>query len=195
MWRTSKSILIVAKNLTAESLNRLLAEFSEDQRQAAAAYTNLRDSLIRFFTLKGDSEPEAAADETLDRTAAKLTANTPVENITKYSFGVARLIFLERLRLARKEKNAANFYAKKNALANDDEETDDFQFFRDCFRGLTAAERNFLQSYFADLPFKGLNELRHRLTEETGVSIEQMRVKIFRLRKRLENCVRQKTRK
>ena len=142
MWQTSESTLIVAKNLTVESLNRLLAEFSADERQAAAAYTNLRDSLIRFFELKGDSEPESAADETLDRTAAKVAANTPIDNLTKYSFGVARLIFLERLRLAQKEKNAAaDFYAEKTVSANENEETDDFQFFRECLRGCLKSPR------------------------------------------------------
>ena len=181
----------MTKNLTSESLNRLLAELSEDERQAAAAYTHLRDSLVRFFDLKGDFEPEAAADETLDRTAAKVAANTPIDDVKKYSFGVARLIYLERLRLFQKQKNAAeDFYAGKDTATNNAEETDDFQFLRDCFKSLSVTDRNFLQSYFADLPYEKLTGVRNRLTVETGVPIKQMRVKIFRLRKRLENCVR-----
>ncbi len=180
----------MAKNLTSESLNLLLARFSEDERQAAVAYTNLRDSLIRFFALKGDSEPEAAADETLDRTALKVAADTPIDNIAKYSFGVARLIFLERMRLARKEKNAVeDFYTEREVLFID-AETDDFKFFRECFDRLPTVERTFLQSYFTDAPYEKLIETRRRLTVETGVSINQIRVKVSRLRKRLENCVR-----
>ncbi len=182
----------MAKTLTAESLNLLLAEFSEDKREAAAVYTNLRDSLVRFFALKGDSEPEAAADATLDRTAVKVAQQTPIDDIKKYSFGVARLIFLERLRLSQKEKNAAeDFHHETNKLSND-VVTDDFQFFRECFKSLPAKDKIFLQGYFTDAPYEKLTELRRRLTEEVGVSVEQMRVKIFRLRKRLENCVRSK---
>ena len=106
----------MAKNLTAESLNSLLAKFSDDEREAAAAYTNLRDSLVRFFQLKGDVMPDAAADATLDRVALKIAENAPIENITKYSFGVARLIFFERWRLSQKQSNAVkDYYAEKNA--------------------------------------------------------------------------------
>lgn len=179
----------MAKNLTSESLNLLLAKFSEDERQAAVAYTNLRDSLVRFFALKGDSEPEAAADETLDRTALKVAADTPIDNITKYSFGVARLIFLERMRLARKETNAAEDFYTGKGVSPIDAETDDFKFFRECFDGLPPAERTFLQSYFTDAPYQKIIETRRRLTSEAGVSINQIRVKVSRLRKRLENCV------
>ena len=179
----------MAKNLTSESLNLLLAKFSEDKRQAAVAYTNLRDSLVRFFTLRGDHEPEAAADETLDRTALKVAERAPIDNITKYSFGVARLIFLERLRHAQKEKNAAEgFYTGKQVFLIE-AETDDFKFFRECFNRLPDDDRNFLQIYFTDAPYEKLIETRRRLTDESGVSINQIRVKVSRLRKRLENCV------
>ena len=191
MWRAQKlNFKIVAKNLTSESLNLLLARFSEDERQAAAAYTNLRDSLVRFFALKGDHEPEAAADETLDRTALKVAERAPIDNINKYSFGVARLIYLERLRLSQKEKNAAeDFYAGKQVFLMA-AETDDFKFFRECFSRLPEDERHFLQTYFTDAPYEKLIETRRRLTDEAGVSINQIRVKVSRLRKRLEDCVR-----
>lgn len=180
----------MAKNLTSESLNLLLAKFSEDERQAAVAYTTLRDSLVRFFALKGDSEPEAAADETLDRTALKVAADTPIDDIKKYIFGVARLIYLERVRHSQKEKNAAeDFYAGKQVFLME-VETDDFKFFRECFNRLPTGERIFLQTYFTDAPYEKLIETRRRLTDEAGVSINQIRVKVSRLRKRLEKCVR-----
>ena len=179
----------MAKNLTSESLNLLLAGFSADERQAAVIYTNLRASLVRFFELKGDSEPEAAADETLDRTALKVAADTPIDNITKYSFGVARLIFLERSRLSQKVKKAAEDFYTGKEVSLIDAETDDFRFFRECFDGLPTVERTFLQSYFTDAPYQKIIETRRRLTVEAGVSINQIRVKVSRLRKRLENCV------
>ncbi len=182
--------LTVAKNLTAESLNLLLARFSADKRESAIVYTDLRDSLIRFFQLKGDAEPESAADETLDRTAAKIAAETPIIDVKKYCFGVARLIFLERTRLAHREKNAAEEFFKAGDSLTANSETNEFDFFRECFDSLPAADRNFLQNYFADLPYAELIESRRRLMGETGISLEQMRVKIFRLRKNLEKCVR-----
>ena len=182
----------MATKITAESFNRLLFKFSEDERQAAVAYTHLRDSLIRFFTLKGDSEPEAAADATLDRTAAKVAQNTPVGDIKKYSFGVARLIFLERRRFSQKEKIAAEDFYQGKTNASSDVENDDFYFFRECFKSLSNPDRTLLQNYFTDAPYQKIIETRHRLSDEKGFSINQLRVKISRLRKGLENCVRLK---
>lgn len=180
----------VEKNLTSQSLNRLLAELSENERQASAAYTNLRDSLVRFFELKGDSEPEAAADETLDRTAVKVAAETPIDDVKRYSFGVARLVFLERLRSSQKEKNAAEDFYRHKAVSTEESETGGFDFFRECFKALPTADRTFLERYFTDLPHEKTVEMRHRLSLETGVSLNQMRVRVSRLRKRLEECVR-----
>ena len=180
----------MSKNLTSQNFERLLAKLSADERQAAVAYTNLRDSLVRFFRLKGDHEPEAAADETLDRTALKVAADTPIDNVTKYSFGIARLIFLERLRGENREKSAAVGFYGARIVAPNVEESDDFQYMRDCLRRLPADERDFLQSYFADDSHDNLIVIRQRLTAENGVSINQIRVKVSRLRKRLEDCVR-----
>lgn len=189
---------MVTKNLTSHALNSLLARFSEDERQSAAHYTALRDSLVRFFELKGDAEPETAADETLDRTALKVAADTPIDDVKKYSFGVARLIFLERRRFSKKEQlAAADFYGrdKISTASIENAETDDFHFLRECFESLSSAERAFLQTYFADLPAAKLTEQRRRLTVEKEISLNQMRVKVSRLRKRLENCVRARRKK
>ncbi len=189
---------MVTKNLTSHALNSLLARFSEDERQSAAHYTALRDALVRFFELKGDAEPETAADETLDRTAAKVAANTPIDDVKKYSFGVARLIFLERLRFSKKERLAAeDFYERgKTSAANvANADTDDFHLLRECFESLPTAERVFLGDYFADLPAAALTEQRRRLTVEKEISLNQMRVKVSRLRKRLDRCVRARRKK
>ncbi len=114
------------KILTAESYSLLLQTFSSDEEAAAIALTKLRDSLVRFFQIKGDFSPEEAADETLDRIATKLGEDVLIENVTKYSFGVARLVFLENLRKMQKAKKALEDYRAENERQKVGEETDAF---------------------------------------------------------------------
>ena len=182
----------MTKNITTESFSNLLEAFSSDKTEAGIAYAKLRDSLVRFFTLKGDFEPETAADETLDRVALKLSENGEIEDLTKYSFGVARFIFLERIKANKKEKVAVEeFYADQTAFV-ESEETDDFAPFRDCFEKLPDDEKNILRDYFADIPFAQVFVYRQELSEKYKISLNNLRMKIFRLRQRLENCVKKK---
>ena len=180
------------KNLTAESYSLLLQTFSSDEEAAAIDFTKLSDSLVRFFQIKGDSSPEEAADETLDRVAVKLGEAVLIENLTKYSFGVARLVFLENLRKAQKSKNALENYRAENERQKADGETDDFSPLRECFESLADDEKKILRAYFADLSHAELDEKRQKLTASLGVSLNNLRLKIFRLRRRLEDCVRGK---
>jgi len=183
----------VAKNLTAESYSLLLKAFSSNEVKAAAALSKLRDALVRFFQIKGDADAEESADETLDRVATKLTEAVLIEDLTKYSFGVARLVFLENLRKTQKAKKAFGQYQAETLLRQKaGEEIDDFAFLRECFAELKDDEKQILQAYFADLPPVELDEKRRKLTASLGVSQNNLRLKIFRLRRRLEDCVRGK---
>ena len=170
----------------------LLQTFSSDEETAAIDFTKLRDSLVRFFQIKGDSSPEEAADETLDRVAVKLGEAVLIENLTNYSFGVARLVFLENLRKTEKSKKALENYRAKNERQNTDEETDDFSPLRECFESLADNEKKILRAYFADLPHAELDKERRKLTALLDVSLNNLRLKVFRLRRRLEDCVRGK---
>ncbi len=170
----------------------LLQTFSSDEEAAAIDFTRLRDSLVRFFQIKGDAAPEESADETLDRVAAKLGEAVQIENLTKYSFGVARLIFLENLRKTQNSKKALDNYRAENKRQNLDDEKDGFSPLRECFAELAEDERKILRAYFADLPRAELDEERQKLTASLGISLNNLRLKIFRLRRRLENCVRGK---
>lgn len=180
---------------TDNSLQILLAACALDPDEAVTIYTVLRNSLVRFFELKGDSDPEEAADVTLDRAAQKLAQNVAVENLTNYCFGIARLVFLERVRAAQKGKIAAEeFQQNQIASAADDETTDDFEVFRECFETLPDAQRNLLQKYFAAEPFAEIAAHRAKLCREYNVSLNNLRLKVFRLRQTLENCVKNKLR-
>ncbi len=179
-------------NLTPENLTKLLAAFSDNQAMAGEAYTKLRDSLIRFFQIKGDSDPDDSADETLDRVASKISQNVPIPDLTKFSFGIARFVFLERIKLDEKQRIAAKgFYADKISI-KPEAETDAFSPLRECFNHLADDEKQILQEYFADIPHPNLLEQRKKMQIKYDISLSGLRVKIFRLRERLGNCLKEK---
>ena len=182
----------MTKNITSESFDRLLDAFSSDKTEAGLAYSKLRDSLVRFFEIKGDFAPNEAADATIDRVVLKLSQIREIDDLTKYSFAVARFIFLERLRLSNNERIAAEgFYADKINLKTEIED-DEFAPLRECFEKLDEDEKNILEKYFADVPHSKLIENRGEICIENNISANHLRLKVFRLRKTLHNCVKKK---
>ena len=182
----------MANHLNAQSYSLLLRTLSPDEDAASLAYSKLLNSLVRFFELKGDSDGEQSADETLDRVSSKLSGNVLIEDLTKYSFGVARLVFLENLRKIQSQEKALKNYHLENDRQSIDDETDDFSQMRECFDQLTRSDRDLLHKYFADMRRSELDEERRKLAASLGASQNKLRLKIFRLRRKLEDCVRSK---
>ena len=178
-----------------KSLQMLLEVRSSNQDEAGVVYNELRNSLVRFFQIKGDSDPDEAADLTLDRAALKIPKDTLVENLKGYCFGVARFIFLERVRLTKKLNAAADeFYRGRDSSNIVQEADDEYALLRECFEKLTSAEKLLLRGYFIDLSFSELDKRRRQICLENDITPNNLRLKVFRLRQRLENCVKNKLR-
>lgn len=178
------------KPLTSVSFAKLLKAFSSDETKAALAYTKLRDSLVRYFQIKGISDADEAADATIDRVADKLSQNTNIEDLTKYAFGVAKNVFLERLRSAQIHSRAVDkFYLKTSNFKNLNE-NHHLEAFRECFKNLYSDEQELLINYFADLPADELFENRQNLADRQRISLNALRIRVTRLRKLLEDCLR-----
>ena len=181
----------MANYLNAKSYSLLLKALSPNEEAAASLFIKLRDSLVRFFELKGDVDPIQSADETLDRVSTKLQS-VVIEEMTRYSFGVARLIFLENLRKLQREEKALKDYSIDNDRQASTDDDDPYAWMRDCFGELPDESKGLLSAYFADMPRNELDEERERLAGSMGVSLNSLRLKVFRLRRRLEDCVRGK---
>lgn len=187
--------MAVESNHLNKSLQKLIESCSSNQDEAAIAYNELRNSLVRFFQVKGDSDPDEAADLTLDRAALKISKNTSIENLMGYCLGVARFIFLERVKRTKKLNDAAaEFYRRRNSSEIFQETDDELFVFRECLEELTNAEKLFLRSYFVDLPSSELEKRRRQICVENDITPNTLRLKVFRLRQRLENCVKNKLR-
>lgn len=183
--------MVVESNQFNKPLQGLFEICSSNQDEAGIVYNELRNSLVRFFQIKGDFDPDEAADSTLDRAALKIPKDTLIENLTGYCFGVARFIFLERIKHTKRLNSAAvEFYRQRNLSQINSETNDEFLVFRECFEKLTDIEQLFLRGYFADLTFAELEKSRRQICVENDITPNNLRLKVFRLRQRLENCVK-----
>jgi DNA-directed RNA polymerase specialized sigma24 family protein len=180
------------KSLTSESLKKLLEAFSADETEASRLYTKLCAALVRFFHLKGVTDADKSADDTIDRVADKINQGAKVEDLRKFAFGVARFVYLENLRREEAATRAASeFYLKDSATA-EFEESDHLETFRECFKNLYDHERKLLLDYFQDLPPDELFKNRQKLAERERIELNALRNKVSRLRKRLEECLGKK---
>lgn len=179
----------MAKSLTSKSLAKLLNAFSTDEAAAALAYTKLRDALVRYFQVKGVSDPFEAADATIDRVADKVEENTSIEDLTKFSFGVAKFIFFERARIAKSQMRAADGFYLKTGFVENPLDRDHLDPLRECFLSLSKDDKKLLSMYFADMSADEIFLFRQKTADYHNISLNTLRIRVSRLRKRLEDCV------
>ena len=182
----------MAKSLTSESLTKLLKAFSRDEVEAAHAYQDLRDSLVRFFRLKGISDCDKAADDTIDRIPERISETTKDEDIKYIAFSIAKFVFLEKVREERKQGAAVDGFYLKNDAPRASGAADEFERLRECFARLYENERELLIRYFADLPPDELAAHRQKLARQAGIDLNSLRNRVSRLRRRLEECANEK---
>jgi DNA-directed RNA polymerase specialized sigma24 family protein len=87
----------------------------------------VRGRLVRFFEWRGAQVPEDLADETLERVARKLAVGTPIDDLRKYIFGVARFVAREALRPVKPEPSGAlgEETSQETGAANDPDDDEE----------------------------------------------------------------------
>src|ERR1700723_2343835 len=103
---------------------RTLLERLAIDDDVATAYERLRTRLVTFFRLTFPVEAEALADEAIDRLARRLQDGTPVDHLTGYALGIARLLVLETGARQRKEDQAARGAMLEAELNEQDSDAD-----------------------------------------------------------------------
>ena len=84
--------------LTKEAFERLLSSLDARRDRAGEKYESVRRKLTEFFEARGSLSPADHADETINRVARKLEEGENVQDLSRYFYGVARLLLKETLR-------------------------------------------------------------------------------------------------
>ena len=178
--------------LTPEEFEALLAMLHSDREVAGRMYEETRNRLIRLFRLWGCTDAEAQADETFNRVARKVAQGQVREPSKPFPFiaGVARNVFLEWLRKQRRIPIPGPGSEDGPPYSQPEEEPDfRLEYVRQCLKTLAAAHCRLLLRYFED---KERIRSRKILCEELGIPMNALRIRVHRLRRKVEACVEEK---
>jgi DNA-directed RNA polymerase specialized sigma24 family protein len=170
-------------DLNQGSFDRLLAWLHSDREQAGKRYEEIRRRLIKIFTCRGCREAEELADETINRVARKTEeiAGTYSGDPALYFYGVANKVRLE-------------YFRKKPAPPlpppppQSDETEREYECLDQCMHRLTSNNRDLVLQYYQEEKEAKI-EHRKRLSRQLGIGINALRLRAFRIREILQQCV------
>ena len=155
-------------------------------------YQSIRIKLIRYFDWQRCVAAEELTDETIDRVAKRIAQGQQIENLGGFFYGVARLVLKEFQRKEQKQQRAsANLPTSTEEVSNDDED-DAVQLRRECnkkcLEDLAEAERDLIVPY-CQPDGRSNKERRQDIATKLGIKRENLRLKVYRIRHKLDKCV------
>lgn len=186
---------------TPEAWDKFLLLLDDDREVAGEKYENIRKRLIFYFECRKRHESEDLADETITRVIKRYYEGVQIDEVMRYCYGVARIVFLETLVAERRTDAVQEELIRFSTPFNPPEDSDDTQelhvlmiTFDECMEELSMENRSFILSYYDDSGRAKINK-RKSLTEKLGVSRNAVTLRAFQIRKKLEKCIKSHLRK
>lgn len=181
-----------ASPVPPENFEEILAWLNPDREIAATIYVQLRHDLAKIFTFRGCADPEGLTDEVFDRVAKKLHEILPtyVGDPRLYFRGVANNVVKEDLKRAKAQVSLEESKLPEPMTTehNEDDTEDIEECLRSCLQKLSAENRKLLVEYFAKQKQAKIDH-RSELAHQLGISVENLRVKVYRIRVSLQGCI------
>lgn len=172
-----------------DSFEETLAWLSSDREVAAEMYLQLRQDLGRIFVWRKCADPEGLTDEVFDRVARKIhvVRETYEGDPRLYFYAVANNIVKETYKkigthVPLEDVNLPN----QPGTSARDEDIDDC--LQQCLRKLNRETRQLILTYYAKDKQAKIDH-RQEVAQRLGISIESLRVKVYRIRESLEKCL------
>lgn len=179
------------RDMTEEELKVLLARLDPDPERAAVRYIEIHRRLTRLFEFRGCCDAESLADETLSRVSRRLAGGTEIQHPDPFGYccGVAHMLHKEVLREQGREQQWRSGHSPGFAWPEDSEEDRRMECLRRCLAGLPENQRRLVLRYHGeDDRIRG----RQELAQELGIALNALRIRAHRVRRDLEECVRQR---
>jgi DNA-directed RNA polymerase specialized sigma24 family protein len=173
--------------LTPASFDRLLLALHPDRDCAAEEYEKLRFKITKLLEWRGCPSPEEFADRVLDRLARRIEAGEQVEQIYSYCCGIAcMLLLLEGSRQAEKDRD---FERQLSAKTPDPPEIAiPMEIFERCLAQLPEESRELVLLYYHNDKQAKIDR-RRELADRLGMPLNALRLRVHRIRARLQKCV------
>jgi DNA-directed RNA polymerase specialized sigma24 family protein len=180
---------VEVSGLTPESLEALLAFLDPERDRAGSHYETIRRRLVRLFEWRGFGNAEDLADETINRVARRIQEGTEVRSADPYGYfcGVAHLLSKEIARRVARERAAFERDNWQPAPPADEPDEDDrLACLRRCLDRLPQDQRLLVLRYHQE---DDHIRSRQMLSQDLGVPMNALRIRVHRVRRKLEECV------
>ena len=174
--------------LEQEQFDRLLAWLDQDRERAGLVYEKIRWRLIRIFAARDCPVPEELADETIDRVARRIPdiATDYAGDKALYFFGVANNVHHEYLKRPAIPEGREKLRDDHPHGDPDKEQT--HTCLERCLSRLSSEARDMILRYYS-LEKQAKIGLRRQIADELGVSINTLRLRVLRMKEKLQPCV------
>lgn len=175
--------------LTHDSFETLLSWLAPEREAAGQKYETIRHRLIKIFYGRGFSNAEELADETINRVVRKIgdIAANYEGDPALYFYGIAQKVCLEACR----KKPEIPAKAEPSYQLTIDEESEEHLARSNCLNKclvvLSDEERDIVVQYYASEERTSI-EHRHKLAQQFNLTPNGLRVRAFRIRRRLQKC-------
>jgi DNA-directed RNA polymerase specialized sigma24 family protein len=186
--------------LSQDAFDTLLARLDPDRERAAALYEHIRRALITFFECRGSRTADEHADTTINRAARRLIEGTEIHtgNPASYFYGVAKNVLRESWDAAARGTSQLDTEAAEQIAIDPHRLHDELaarrlrerrlECLERCLSGLSGDHQSLINEYYqGETRLKIAN--RKRLADRLGIPINALRIRVLRLRERLEGCV------
>ena len=175
-----------------ESFDEILGWLNPDRDVAGSIYVQLRNDLAKIFTWNRCSDPEGLTDEVFDRVAKKVhdLKHTFVGDPKLFFYGVARNLIKE---IPKKVKLQVSLQGTEPASNPRNEAEQEIVAMREdclrsCLQKLSVDKRELILAYYAKEKQAKIDH-RTEMAQRLGISVETLRVKAYRIRGTLEQCI------
>lgn len=182
--------------LTPEAFESFLNCLDSDRERAGEKYEMLRQKLQRFFEWRGALNPDQLSDETMDRVSRKIIQGEVIYDVPGYVYGVARFVLRESWEKLQKERSShdsvdVNTLPSESVIKEGDDQIENQQVtqcLEHCLESLPAESRALILGYY-QLERGAKIQNRRQLADRLGIPMNALRIRVFRIRERLETCV------
>lgn len=179
-------------DIPPESLDEILAWLNPDRELAGCMYVDLRRGLVRIFAWNRCTDPEGMTDETFDRVAKKVhdLRDTFEGDPKLFFYGVARNLIKEYQKQVKSYVPIEDVEVPGSPPQEVEEESPDMraECLRACLGELTSEKRDLILAYYAKEKQAKIDD-RTEMARRLGVAIETLRVRMYRIRTTLEECI------
>ena len=178
--------------LTKEAFDDLLAWLGSDRERAGGKYEDIRQTLVKIFTWRGCATAEDLADETINRVARKLPELSKIYtgDPALYFYGVARNLILEYQRdaVSHQAPRPPHQPGAPGDEAQAAKTEREMSCLERCLKELSEDSREFVLSYYRKQK-QAKVYFRRELAEQRGISTNNLRVRMHRIRATLHACI------